>query len=47
MIYQIRKFFWWFDDILSLFKQYIFVHLYKQHLKKRIDKNDFGRRPEY
>ena len=47
MIYQLKKIFWWFDDIISLFKQYIFIELYKRHLKKRINKNDFGRRPEY
>jgi|TARA_B100000519_G_scaffold101043_1_gene87630 hypothetical protein len=47
MPYILLKIFWWFDDIISLFKQYIFIWMYKRHLKKRIKKNDFGRRPEY
>ena len=47
MPYILLKIFWWFDDIISLFKQYISIWMYKRHLKKRIKKNDFGRRPEY
>ena len=47
MPYILLKIFWWFDDIISLFKQYIFIWMYKKNLKKRIKKNDFGRRPEY
>tara|TARA_R100001082_G_scaffold107526_1_gene81529 strand:+ start:308 stop:451 length:144 start_codon:yes stop_codon:yes gene_type:complete len=47
MPYFLLKIFWWFEDITSLFKNVIFMWMYKRHLKKRIEKNNFGRRPEY
>ena len=34
-------------DLIKSIKNLILLHRYKKHLKKRIDKNNFGRRPEY
>ena len=47
MPYFFLKIFWWFDDIISLFKNIVFLWMYKRHLKKRIEKNNFGRREEW
>ena len=32
---------------IELLKKFIFLYRYKRHLKYRINKNNFGRRPEY
>ncbi len=47
MPYFLLKIYWWFGDIISLFKNVIFMMMYKRHLKKRIEKNNFGRREEW
>ena len=40
MLYKINKF---FSMLYNMYQLY----LYKRHLIKRIEKNNFGRRPEY
>ena len=34
-------------DTIEVIGKMIFLYQYKRHLKKRIEKNNFGRRPEY
>ncbi len=34
-------------DFIEMLKKIIFLYQYKRHLKKRIDKNNFGRREEW
>ena len=45
--YWLMKVYWFFDDLFSITKQFIFLQMYKRHLKKRIEKNNFGRREEW
>tara|TARA_R100000805_G_C3599301_1_gene100092 strand:- start:645 stop:791 length:147 start_codon:yes stop_codon:yes gene_type:complete len=45
--YWLMKIMWFFDDLFSIVKQLIFLQMYKRHLKKRIEKNNFGRREEW
>jgi len=33
--------------ILNIIKKSIFLFMYKRHLRKRIEKNNFGRREEW
>ena len=47
MLYYILKIKWFFDDLFSIIKQLLFIQMYKRHLKKRIEKNNFGRREEW
>ena len=47
MLYYILKIKWFFDDLFSIVKQLLFIQMYKSHLKKRIEKNNFGRREEW
>ena len=47
MLYYILKIKWFFDDLFSIVKQLLFIQMYKRHLKKRIEKNNFGRREEW
>ena len=34
-------------DFIEMLKKIIFLYQYKRHLKKRIEKNNFGRREEW
>ena len=34
-------------DLINSLKNLILLYRYKRHLKKRIEKNDFGRREEW
>ena len=36
--YWLMKVYWFFDDLFSIIKQFIFLQMYKRHLKKRIEK---------
>ena len=47
MLYYILKIKWFFDDLFSIIKQLLFIQMYKRHLIKRIEKNNFGRREEW
>ena len=47
MIYYILKIKWVIEDILSMINNLWQLHLYKKHLKMRIEKNNFGRREEW
>ena len=47
MSYWLMKIYWFFDDVFSILKQLIFFKMYKRHLKKRIEKNNFGSREEW
>jgi len=47
MIYHILKIRWFIEDILSMIYNLWQLHLYKKHLKMRIEKNNFGRREEW
>ncbi len=38
---------WFVQDIFKAIYWLWQLHLYKRHWKKRIEKNNFGRRPEY
>ncbi len=35
------------SDLVDLVRKYIFMYMYKRHLKRRIEKNNFGRREEW
>ncbi len=35
------------SDLIDLVRKYIFMYMYKRHLKRRIEKNNFGRREEW
>jgi hypothetical protein len=35
------------SDKIDLLRKYIFMFMYKRHLKRRIEKNNFGRREEW
>ena len=35
------------SDKIDMLKKFIFLYQYKRHLKKRIEKNTFGRREEW
>ena len=47
IMWYLQKIYWWFDGRISILKQYIMLRMYLRHLKKRIEKNDFGRREEW
>ena len=47
MMYYILCVKWFLQDITKGIYFAIQMYLYKRHLKMRIDKNNFGRRPEY
>jgi len=47
MLYYILKIKWFFDDLFNVVKKLLFLQMYKRHLKKRIEKNNFGRREEW
>ena len=35
------------SDKIDLLRKLIFMYMYKRHLKRRIEKNNFGRREEW
>ena len=35
------------SDLIDLARKYIFMYMYNRHLKRRIEKNNFGRREEW
>ena len=45
--YWLMKVYWFFDDLFSIIKQFIFLQMYKRHLKKRIEKYNLVRREEW
>ncbi len=47
MLYYILKIKWFFGDLFSIIKTLLFLQMYKRHLKKRIEKNNFGRNEEW
>ena len=38
---------WFVEDVINLVYQVLQLYLYKRHLVKRIEKNNFGRREEW
>ncbi len=47
IIYYILSLYWFVKDILRMGYMMYQMVLYKRHLKKRIEKNNFGRREEW
>ena len=45
--YYVMCVYWYVSDLISKLKSLYFIHQYGRHLKKRIQKNDFGRREEW
>ncbi len=41
------KLYYWISDKIELLRKLIFMYMYKRHLKRRIEKNNFGRREEW
>ena len=46
-MYYLYKIKWFVEDIINLVYQALQLYLYKRHLVKRIEKNNFGRREEW
>ena len=46
-MYYLYKIKWFIEDAINLVYQVLQLYLYKRHLIKRIEKNNFGRREEW
>ena len=46
-MYYLLKIKYFVDDVINLVYQVLQLYLYKRHLIKRIEKNNFGRREEW
>ena len=46
-MYYLLKIKYFVDDLINLVYQVLQLYLYKRHLIKRIEKNNFGRREEW
>ena len=46
-MYYLYKIKWFVEDVINLVYQVLHLYLYKRHLVKRIEKNNFGRREEW
>ena len=46
-MYYLYKIKWFIEDVINLVYQALQLYLYKRHITKRIEKNNFGRREEW
>ena len=46
-MYYLLKIKWFIEDVINLVYHVLQLYLYKRHLVKRIEKNNFGRREEW
>tara|TARA_B100000900_G_C19963178_1_gene466603 strand:+ start:128 stop:268 length:141 start_codon:yes stop_codon:yes gene_type:complete len=46
-MYYLLKIKYFVSDVINLVYQVLQLYLYKRHLVKRIEKNNFGRREEW
>ena len=46
-MYYLLKIKYFVDNVINLVYQVLQLYLYKRHLVKRIEKNNFGRREEW